>query len=1235
MFAIHKQLHPPTGVEHAIFCHFFNRREKNLILSGANQLRVFKLYGNKMECSQTFELYGNIMSLQSVQLPESSRDYLLLSFRDAKLSIVEYDPETHDLKTISIHQFEEAEMKNGRKQISDIPEIRVDPQARCAVMSAYGNMIVFPFNNRSNNQQSSYTINPRKIEDGMNNIIDFQFLHGYFEPTLLFLYESSNTCSISAVSINLEHRVNPIIWSKSNLPFDCFRVLPVANPGGILLFAVNSLFYLNQSFEPYGVSLNGTTKTSSSMIIPLKIQENVQLSLDCCHMTFITDDRLLLSLKDGELHLLTLFFDNWRMMERFKFEKIASTVLATCLCVCENNFLFLGSRLGNSHLLRYSDEKSMRKSDEPPPRKKRKSGSSEITSTLKVEICDSLLNFGPCGQILPGGTQLLSEEFSNNDSNPHLELVAATGHGKNGALTVLQRSVKPRIISTFQLPDIVDMWTVQGPELDSYLILSSSDTTMILQTGQDIDELDDTGFNHQTSTIFVGNVGNGRYIVQVSSNSVYLLEGIREIQHISLDDVIIVRASLTDPHLMLMSDKGVLFHLTLRLNDGSPQLTLDKPRISRLKILNMCLYEDLSGLFITSVTNRNKVEKNDLNNDEAKLYGKSKCDRLLRTTVSNHRRNLEIPSSFWLVVVIEDGSLELYSLSDFKLVFRVRDFFTCPRVLVDSEEIVSVATHIPVAKELLLVGLGPGKRRPYLFSRVGEEILIYETFLFESVVENHLNLRFKKVSHSIVAREQRIANLFHYFEDISSYSGVFVSGSQPYWIFFTLHGELRTHPMFIDGSVVCFSSFHNINSPKGFLYINGKSELRVCALPDHLSYDAYWPVRKIPLHFTCHFVSYHVESKIYCVVTSTDEERFRIQLFSPLNWESISNTDFVLDESEFVTCLKNVNLSYPGSRSGFKEYITVGTNYNTGEDVANRGRIVILDMIEVVPIPGRPLTKNRLKSVYSKLQKGPVTTLCQVAGYLVSGIGQKLHVWSLVDEDLVPIAFIDSQVYIHTSVSVRNFILVADIYKSVTLLWFQEEHKKLSVVSRDVKPMEVYAIEFLIDNNRLEFLVSDSERNVVLFSFSPELKESCGGQLLVRKGDFHVGSCINSFFRISAKSSDDDDQRQLTVYGSLDGSVGYFLPVSEKLYRRLFMLQNVLVTHLAHTAGLNPKAFRIFKSRRSDVLKNQKNVLDGDLLWKYLHLSSGGKVEVSKRIGTTVGQILDDLVTIGTCASHF
>lgn len=68
-----------------------------------------------------------------------------------------------------------------------------------------------------------------------------------------------------AISINIQQKVHPIIWSVHNLPFDCTQAVPIKKPlGGTLIFSVNALVYLNQSIPPYGVSLNSIGDTSTS-----------------------------------------------------------------------------------------------------------------------------------------------------------------------------------------------------------------------------------------------------------------------------------------------------------------------------------------------------------------------------------------------------------------------------------------------------------------------------------------------------------------------------------------------------------------------------------------------------------------------------------------------------------------------------------------------------------------------------------------------------------------------------------------------------------------------------------------------------------------------------------------------------------------------------------------------------------------------------------------------------------
>ncbi|XP_071959341.1 cleavage and polyadenylation specificity factor subunit 1-like [Antedon mediterranea] len=1432
MYAMYKQTHPPTGIEHCVYCNFYNGDEESLLIADTNQLHVYRLSkdnqenqeneGSKntetsadlkpkkdrLEHLQTFSMFGSIMSVKPVQLSGSSRDSLLISFSEAKISLVEYDPGTHDLKTLSMHHFEDNELKNGYFDRFTIPEVRVDPENRCAAMVVYSTkLVVVPFKKESvlddvdiitesrSAVQPTYMIDLNTLDENIFHVIDIQFLHGYYEPTLLVLHEPlrtcpgriavrNDTCSIVALSLNIAEKVHPVIWAQSNLPFDCTQIQAVPKPiGGVLIFAVNSLLYLNQSVPPFGVSLNSITEKSTAF--PLKKQSGVTISLDCCQITFISFDKLVLSLKGGEIYVLTLMIDGMRSVRGFHFYKAAASVLTTCICKMEEGYLFLGSRLGNSLLLKYTEKaetedavKKERKEGEPPTKKVRGEDASDwIASDVNLledpdelevygkqaqktgtqvksytfEVSDSLLNIGPCGSMVMGEPAFLSEEFQNNP-DPDIELVICSGYGKNGALSVLRRTIRPQVVTTFELPGCLDMWTVIGQKeaiketegvegetktntsteiSHSFLILSRLDSTMILQTGQEITELDQSGFSTQGPTVYAGNLGNNKYILQVSQMGVRLLEGANQLQHIPLDiGSPIMLCSVADPFVVIMSESGHIVLLSLKEDSHGTghRLSILKPEISQTsKILALSAYVNEGGMFTTKCKvaktpvkkDRKKSESisvsetRNVDDEDELLYGDSEPTMFKPTTEETSTTESSKPEevkeevinlSYWCAVCRENGLLEIYSLPSFQCVFVVRNFPMAGKVLVDSPlAITSEQTQqqqhqmLPVVKEIMITGLGKGNSRPYLFAIVDDDLIIYEAFIYAvHSDQDRLKVRFKKIPHSMMMKEkkarksrqkekaqeeeepvvkQRRANRLRTFAGVSSssYSGVFICGPYPYWLFVTARGSLRMHPMPVDGAVTCFADFNNINCPKGFLYFNKQGDLRICVLPSHLSYDAPWPVRKVPLRCTPNFLAYHIESKTYAVVTSTlettdkmvvitNDERdvvvaerddrfvyptkdyFTIQLFSPLSWEPIPNTKIQLEEYEHVTCLKAVSLNCEGTVSGKKDYIVMTSTFVYNEDIQCRGRIFIYDIIEVVPEPGQPLTKNKIKTLYEKEQKGPVSCICDVCGFLLSCIGQKIYLWTFKDNDLIGLAFIDTQVYIHKALSIKNFVIIADITNSLFLLQYQEEDRTLALVSRDTKPLRIYSAEFMIDDKQLTFLVSDADKNLIIYHYQPEAPESYGGTRLLRRCDINIGGRVNTFVRVRCKRQDPasdklmsgpSERRHVTYFATLDGAMGFLVPVSEKTYRRMLMLQNVLTTSYPHVAGLNPKAYRHIKYNEKMLINPSKNIVDGDLLWHFNYLSVVERNELARRIGTTVDQILDDIMDVERQTTHF
>lgn len=1032
--------------------------------------------------------------------------------------------------------------------------------------------------------------------------------------------------------------------------------------------------------------------------------------------------------------------------------------------------MFLGSRLGNSLLLRFTEEdesgiitieddteKEKEKEKELPKKRLEEEelqvyGSGVKTSVQLTkyifEVCDSILNIGPIGYMTIGERAPEMEPLDHDMEDKHnsfkadLEVVTSSGHGKNGALCVLANSVKPQTITSFELSGCLDVWTVldepakkqnKTEELHDFMIISQKTSTLVLRTGEEINEIENTGFSTSLPTVFVGNLGNNRFIFQVTTRSIRLLQGTRLLQNVPIDvGSPIANASVADPYVCIRVVNGQVITLALRETKGSPRLAVNKNTISSIPtVVGISVYRDVSGLFTSkyedfaSSSNDSslyqgiglgymKPEPNmKIEDEEDLLYGESgsafkmnsMADMALQSKTKNSdwwRRLLQQPKpTYWLFVSRENGNLEIYSMPDLKLMYLINNIGNGNMILSDSMEFIPMSfaqsmdssnkkadlssisqggagmSRETVAVEVLMVALGNQGSRPMLFIRTPSELLIYRVYKYS---KGHLKIRFRKMSHEIILppsqeNERTDENLFalkeenlsriRYFGNIAGYNGVTICGANPFFIFLTSRGELRTHKVFGNIHLKSFSAFNNINCRNGFLFLDNSNELRISILPTYLSYDSHWPLRKVPLRCTSRQVVYHKETHVYCMVIENDQisnkyyrfngedkelteeskgerfiyptiAKFSIVLVSPSFWEIIPDANIELDDWEHVTAFKNVSLAYEGTRSGLKEYLCVGTNYNYSEDITSRGRILIYDIIEVVPEPGKPLTKFKLKEVYVKEQKGPVSAITHVLGFLVTAVGQKIYIWQLKDDDLIGVAFIDTNIYVHQMISVKSIILVADVYKSVSIIRFQEEYRTLSLVSRDFQALNVYDIEFMVDNMNLGFLVSDSEENFIIFMYQPESRESFGGQKLLRKADYHLGQKVNAMFRIqcnqrqnmTSRNNLSYDKKHMVVFATLDGGLGYCLPLPEKTYRRLLMLQNVLLIHSEHLCGLNPKSFRTIKSSKKLQSNPARCIVDGDLVWSYLDLPFTEKQEVAKKIGTKMEEIYADLLEI-------
>lgn len=131
--AYHRTPLPPTGVSHALICKLFQTKTRStthLITARDTTLSIweitvrpplftilpqFKLIGKGMVSQdrishlRTHKLHGTITSLslvRTLQSKQDGQDRVLVSFEQAKISLMEWSIEEFDLIPVSLHTFE-------------------------------------------------------------------------------------------------------------------------------------------------------------------------------------------------------------------------------------------------------------------------------------------------------------------------------------------------------------------------------------------------------------------------------------------------------------------------------------------------------------------------------------------------------------------------------------------------------------------------------------------------------------------------------------------------------------------------------------------------------------------------------------------------------------------------------------------------------------------------------------------------------------------------------------------------------------------------------------------------------------------------------------------------------------------------------------------------------------------------------------------------------------------------
>ncbi|KAF8379330.1 hypothetical protein HHK36_028764 [Tetracentron sinense] len=950
-------------------------------------------------------------------------------------------------------------------------------------------------------------------------------------------------------------------------------------------------------------------------------------------------------------------------------------------------------------------------------------------------VRDSLINVGPLKDFSYGLRINADPNATGIAKQSNYELVCCSGHGKNGALCVLQQSIRPEMITEVELPGCKGIWTVyhknarghnadsskmaaEDDEYHAYLIISLESRTMVLETADLLGEVTErVEYYVQGSTIAAGNLFGRRRVVQVFARGARILDGSYMTQDLSFgapnsesssgsESSTVSSVSIADPYVLL------------KMSDGSIQLLVGDPSTCTVSV-------SIPGVFESS---KKSISACTLYHDKGPepWLRKTSTDAWLSTgmgeAIDGADGAAHDQGDIYSVVCYESGTLEIFDVPNFKCVFSVDKFMSGKTHLVDtfirepSKDYQKVMNknsdegagqvRKETAQNMNLVELAMQRwsgqhTRPFLFGILNDgTLLCYHAYLYEgpentpkieeavsaqspvdlsSISTSRLrNLRFVRVPVESYTREETSAvnpcQRITVFKNVGSYQGLFLSGSRPAW-FMVCRERLRVHPQLCDGSIVAFTVLHNVNCNHGLIYVTSQGFLKICQLPSVSSYDNYWPVQKIPLKGTPHQVTYFAEKNLFPLIVSVPVLRSLNQVLSSLvdqegghqiEHDNLSSDDlhrtYTIDEfevrilepeksggpwqtraaipmqsSENALTVRMVTLFNTTTKEN-ETLLAIGTAYVQGEDVAARGRVLLFSVGRNTDNP-----QNLLSEVYSKELKGAISALASLQGHLLIASGPKiiLHKWT--GTELNGVAFFDAPpLYVVSLNIVKNFILLGDIHKSIYFLSWKEQGAQLSLLAKDFGALDCFATEFLIDGTTLSLIVSDDQKNVQIFYYAPKMSESWKGQKLLSRAEFHVGAHVTKFLRLqmlptpsdrtSAASGSDKTNRFALLFGTLDGSIGCIAPLDELTFRRLQSLQKKLIDAVTHVGGLNPRAFRQFRSNGKAHRPGPDNIVDCELLCHYEMLPLEEQLEIAHQIGTTRSQILSNLndLSVGT-----
>ena len=1255
--AVHHEMVPPSGLAHGTTLCLFavetlgtpqwpshrGRFAGHLVAARDNCLHIFEIREKEQAVClpadqslvhlRTHHLYGEVTGIQCVRTIASQydrRDRVLISFRDAKLALMEWSDAYGDLTTVSIHTFERAPQLAAGVSPHMVPILAADPASRCAALLLPEDAIaVLPLYQDISEIQGDETavsaalLNEvpyapsfilalgTDVDKTIKNVVDIVFLPGLQKPTLAVLFRphltwtgnlsrERDTVRVCVVTLDATVSRFPLTLMSEPLPYDCLYVRACPpSVGGLLVITPSAILHIDQSARIVGIAVNGWFSRTSSISI---LQHDTEMDLQDSQLLFTSDKGGFLFLADGRAMVFIITTEG-RSVTGITLSPVSIPGIAppTAFSSRIGDKLVCGALVGESRL--YTMEAcAVQPAEAPaqvpvetmdmdgidadlygtsPPAVAAPAPAAPIQVSIDEEdlygdsapatVAPSTATALKLADTLPTLAPICSiVRGPVRDSRGIVERTLVTGGWQIVALEPKLRSVEARDISPAR-----DVWASAG------LLLTTSDDESLL---------------HQQDGTFVAQL-EGPTIE--CGGDVFTRVTARDAEQFNSDGRLVARFGARDTPIIgarcVGCDTAILYGDQVAIFRGTEPSGAISGSFTHVDIYPDTLGTLFGqpGTFLVLVDNMCSVLLHEISSGT--LVWRSRSLGVLPSRLNAAADNTPMDdqcgddiTQIRLCNVADLPTLVVHTSSGHLAVFEARP------------------THDDE---------GAQQGVPLGFVRLDAHVLHDVGRIAPMVLGGHPVVVVPGNSTCVVVRDNKSGTQLR---SIDVQLDAAASDTATWDLVGIQHTNARLislEPVALDASVPCIR--WSTGREYSHVTVHGETGCVVAASVQPIDFVLYGddevPVQDPALD-----------------PTSTRSERGAIELFPRLGEEP--NDGYELGPNETVLALHAPVLDCQDRPEGRRQFVVAGTVTATGEDRTARGHFYVFDVAGAVPFPeDRESDTLRLRLLYREETRAPVTALSDLNGFLVAAVGQKLLVRSFEYQSwLVTIAFFDTAFYVTDIKRIKSVLMLTDAHRSVYFIAFQEEPPKLLLLGRDYSVGNRSAGAFLIDGRTLTLVTAAPDGCLRLLDFNPSNPTSHGGQRLLVRTEYHAAGFVSaSMILRHAYSADGEPAASEVLFTKLNGAIDILVPVRERQFNTLQLFQSMLVRSVRHTAGLNPRAFRAVANEHVSRPLT-KGILDGQLLHMAENMSRPKFALLVQDLqmrssGTTDASVLTDL----------